>query len=153
MNRIASRLLIRTTVFVALLSLLFASCSGEQRAVTQQEAEQAFLVSYAAMFVGSMTAALQHERAGISVNTSERTITLDGFDITDLQTPYETVSGTITGQDGSSLVEFELEGGPANAVTFEIAADQMIVGDRIQQSIEVNGRSFDIDLDRAALEL
>lgn len=130
-----------------------ASCVGDQTAVTQEEAEQAFMVSYAAMFVGSMTAALQQERVGISVDTGERTITLSEFDVTDLQTPYESVSGTITGQEGSSLVEFDLIGGPATSVVFEIAADQMIVGDRIQQSIEVNGRSFDIDLDRTALEL
>jgi hypothetical protein len=152
-NRTASSVSLRVAAIALVAALGLAACGTDQRTITQEQAEQAFMVSYAAMFVGSMSAALQHDRAGISVNRAERTITLTEFDVTDLQTPYESVSGTITGEDGSSLVEFTLVGGPATEVSFQIAADQMIVGDRIEQSVEVNGRSFEIDLDRSALEL
>jgi len=153
MNRSTIGLTSRGLVLLLLATLAFAACSNDQIVVNQQEAEQAFIVSYAAMFVGSMTAALGHTRSGISVDTAERTITLSEFDVTDLNTPYETVSGTVSGENGSSLIELALTGGPAREVSFRIAADQMLVGDRIRQSIEVNGRSFEIDLDRATLEM
>jgi hypothetical protein len=139
-------------VLAILVALLASSCGDDGPALSQEEAEQAFLVSYSALVVGSMTAAFDRPLAGIEIDREKRTLTYDDFDVTDMTTPYDAISGTVRAEGGVSSIEFELEGGPATTISFEVAADAMFQGDRIQSSIEVNGRSYEIDIDRSVIE-
>jgi hypothetical protein len=136
----------------ALLSTLVVSCDRDTAAVSQEEAEQAFLIGYSALVVGSMRAAFRQTPAGVEINEERQMLTYTDFDVSDLGTPYDTLSGKVTGTESGSEAEFELEGGPARTISFSVGSGEMFNGDRLQLSIEVNGRSYEIDMDRAVLE-
>ncbi|MFP4375555.1 MAG: hypothetical protein ACLFP4_00805 [Spirochaetales bacterium] len=139
-------------ILTVVTALVAAACKSDTPAVSQEEAEQAFLVSYSALVVGSMTAAFDRPLPGIEIDREERTLTYREFDVSDMGTAYESLSGTVQADDNVSSIEFELDGGLARNISFEVAADAMFQGDRIQNDIEVNGRSFEIDIDRSVIE-
>ncbi len=140
-------------ILAIVTAFVTASCGNDGPAVSQEEAEQAFLVSYSALVVGSMTAAFDRPLPGVEVDREKRTLTYNEFDVTDMDTPYDSISGTVKADGGDGDIStIELEGGPATSISFEVAADAMFQGDRIQSSIDVNGRSYEIDIDRSVIE-
>lgn len=133
------------TLVLAVVAL--AGCgSGSGAEVTSEEAEEAFIVAFGGAYVGSMAAQVGQSMPGVSINAESNEVVFEEFDVSDLQTTYDTLSGTIETTEESATADFSLTGGPVETISFDLTAEQMSDQDGISARATVNGREMDIEI-------
>ncbi|MFP4363724.1 MAG: hypothetical protein ACLFR1_07620 [Spirochaetia bacterium] len=129
---------------LTLICMLFMSISCSGGAVEQEDADMAFSMSVGLYFVGSMAAAFGEEIEGISYDQQNQVLSIDNVNLTeligeeDIQTPYETVSGTFTVTEETLEADLELTGGPVTSLKYEIAAEAIMESPTAEASVNGN---------------
>jgi len=138
-----------TFVLVGVLLLVVLAFSGCSRdtGVTEDQAEEAFIVAFGGAYVGSMAAQFGQPVPGISLDEDAEAVVFDAFDVSELQSDYDTISGTVRTTDASAVVDLTLTGGPVTSIAFEVTADQMGSDDGIVATATVNGTEMEIRID------
>lgn len=138
----------RLAVSALIVMLAFAGCTGLPR-VSSAQAEEAFMVAFAGAYLGTMAVQFGYAPAGVAVDDETRTVTFTDFNVSDLETAYESLSGTLTTTNDSASAAFTLAGGPVESISFDIRADQMS-STSIATTATVNGRSMEIQIEQTA---
>ena len=136
---------ITSAILSLLLLLAFTGCEQEP-GVSSEQAEEAFLVAFGSAYVGSMAAQFEQPLPGMTLDAESGTITFEEFDVSELQTQYETLSGEVTSTEESANADFTLTGGPVETISFDLSADQMSAESGIQTTVTVNGEETEIDI-------
>jgi len=137
---------IRFGVLVAAaLVIALAGCQAES-GISSDQAEEAFIVAFGGAYVGSMAAQVGQPLPGVSLDQENQAVSFDEFDVSELQTDYQTLSGTVTTSGETANVDFTLTGGPVETIAFEINAEQMSSEDGITATAMVNGTEMEITI-------
>ncbi|TVQ20872.1 MAG: hypothetical protein EA382_14350 [Spirochaetaceae bacterium] len=131
---------------IALLVVTLAACAGTGPAVSVADAEQALYAGFGATIAASMSAAVGRPLPGVDLNQQSGALTLREFDVTDFETIYRTVSGTVTASSGASRVDLTLTGGPVQSLRFELTAAQMQDPGGFSTSVRVNRRAMELTI-------
>mgnify|MGYP006306115073 CR=1 FL=1 len=126
-----------------ILGIALASCGGGA-SVSQEQAEEAFILSYSAVIVTAMMSAFGETPKGATLDGESSELTFDKMDVSDYGSEYTTISGTAKEQDGKTVCDLTLEGGAVSSVSFELGDIQG--ADSIETTMKANGKSFDIEL-------
>lgn len=140
---------------VLLLAVLFACERADPPVavgaeVTEAQAEEAFMVAFGGAYVGSMAAQFGQPLPGLSLDMEDESIVFDEFDVSELDTDYRTISGTVKSTEEAAEVDFVMTGGVVETIAFRIGAEQMAAADGIRASVTVNGHQMDIRIDPEA---
>ncbi|MFW5745744.1 MAG: hypothetical protein ACOC2D_20900 [Spirochaetota bacterium] len=148
----------RGIAWVAGIVLLvsMAGCEGGRgtagAAVTDEEAKQAFVISFGSVLVASMATSFGEEVDGVELNEEGDQLSLDGFDLSDHlgdgapETPYTAISGTIDNEEERMKADLTLEGGPVDSIEFSIGAEEMQATEGFSTTLTVNGRETELDI-------
>ena len=132
---------------VALLSL--AGCDRQQASATvsSEQAEEAFMVAFGGAYIGSMAAQFNQPLPGVEIDAENQAVVFDAFDVSELETDYTTISGTVRTTADAATVDFTLTGGAVTTISFQINAEQMSNEDGIRATAVVNGAEMEILID------
>ncbi len=146
-----------TGAFLTIVLFVFlAACDRADRPVavgaevTEAQAEEAFMVAFGGAYVGSMAAQFGQPLPGLSLDMENEAIVFDEFDVSELETDYQTISGTVKSTEEAAEVDFVMTGGVVETISFRIGAEQMAATDGIRASVTVNGHQMDIRVDPEA---
>lgn len=145
----------RTGLLIAglMVVLVLFGCDRPGRAgeagdsVTEAQAQQAFMVAFGGAYVGSMAAQFGQPLPGLSIDMENQTVVFDEFDVSELDTDYRTISGTVKSSADAAEVDFVMTGGPVRSIVFRVGAEQMAETDGFRTKVTVNGREMDIAID------
>ncbi|MFW6292975.1 MAG: hypothetical protein ACOC7V_11735 [Spirochaetota bacterium] len=129
----------------AVLVIALAGCEREN-GISSDQAEEAFIVAFGGAYVGSMAAQVGQSLPGVSLDEENQAVSFDEFDVSELQTDYQTLSGTVTTSGETADVDFTLTGGPVETIAFEVNAEQMSSEDGITATAMVNGTEMEITI-------
>lgn len=139
-----------------LLLASMAGCEGGRgaagAAVSDEEAKQAFVISFGSVLIASMTTAFGEEIDGVELNEEGDELTLDGFDLGAYlgdgapETPYTAISGTIDNEEERMNADLTLEGGPVESIEFSIGSEEMQASEGFSTTLTVNGREMELDI-------
>lgn len=142
-----------------ILLVSMAGCRGGGGAtVTDEEAKQAFVISFGSVLIASMATAFGEEIDGVELNEEGDELTLDGFDLTTYlgdgapQTPYSAISGTIDNAGERMNADLTLEGGPVETIEFSIGSEEMQATEGFATTLTVNGREMEVEITAADLQ-
>lgn len=148
----------RVTALAAGIVLLasLAGCGGggggAGAAVSEEEAKQAFVISFGSVLIVSMATAFGEELDGVELNEEGDELSLDGFDLGAYlgegapETPYSAISGTIVNEEERMNADLTLEGGPVESIEFSMGAEEMQAAEGFSTTLTVNGREMDLDI-------
>jgi hypothetical protein len=131
------------------LAVGLASCGGGS-SLSQEQAEEAFILSYSAVIVTALMSAFGEAPEGATMDAETGALTFDKMDMSDYGSEYTTISGTAKEKDGKTVCELTLEGGAVSSVSFELGDIQG--ADSIKTTMKANGKSFDVELDAEQLK-
>lgn len=124
------------------VSFLFA-CSGTS--VSQEEAEKAFVVSFAAVMTASFSSAFGSTPEGVVINDDGLSMELDNFDISEFEgVDYTTISGTVVNENDSLKCDLQLTGGPVKTISFEYS--DLTGAEGFNLKAMVNGKENQIEI-------
>lgn len=135
-------------IVIALLGSALVACGGGA-ALNQEQVDEAFIVSISAFLMGSMGAAFGADVEGVSFDVETGELSMDGFDITNLETDYTAISGSAGGDGTSMTVEATLTGGAVNSISYEVG--DFTQSETIDATVTANGKSYDISIGPEAL--
>ena len=135
-----------TLLLIVVVLGVFSGCRSEDQ-ITSEQAEEAFMVAFGGAYVGSIAAQVGQPLPGISFDQENNAIVFEDFDVSELQTDYQAISGTVTSTEESATASFTLTGGPVETISFSMGPDQMSNEDGISATVTVNGREMDIEVD------
>jgi hypothetical protein len=140
--------LISPAALMLLLAAAVVSLTGceQDAAVSAERAQEAFLVAFGSAYVGSMAAQLGQTLDGVEIR-DDRTVVFDEFDVTDLETDYTSVSGTLTAADESARADLILAGGPVETIAFDLTAEQLAADDAFTATVVINGTETKVEID------
>ncbi len=134
-------------------ALLIALASCDQTAgVSEEEAKEAFAYSFVSVMMISMGAATGRVPQGVSLSQEEAKITLEVFDFYEFvgeeseDLAYESMSGTITGEDDRLLADLTLSGGPVESISFSLGAEEVGAEEGFTTTVTINGNEMELDL-------
>lgn len=107
------------------------------------------MIAFAGAYLGTMAIQFGYSPEGVAVDDETRTVTFSEFNVRDLETAYESLSGTVVTTNDSARADFSLTGGPVESISFDIRADQMS-STSIVTTAMVNGRSMEIEIEQSA---
>ena len=135
---------------VALIAVIFVlsmvGCGGGGGAgekVSEAEAQEGFAVAFGSFFMAMMSAGFGQPPEGVEMSEDGNEFTFDEFDVSDMETDYTTMSGTIGEKDGGMVADLQLAGGPVETISFEIAAD-FDLENTSEMDITVNGHDMTV---------
>ncbi|MFP4115014.1 MAG: hypothetical protein ACOC2Y_07595 [Spirochaetota bacterium] len=134
-------------VVLALLVLVALSGCEEGPGVSSEEAEEAFMVAFGGVYIGSMVAQFGQPLPGVELNPESNAVEFTDFDVTDLQTDYETLSGTLTTTGESASADLTLTSGPVESISFTLTAAQLSAEDGLRTTVTVNGSEMEVQLE------
>lgn len=137
MNRIVAG------IAVLLFVIGLGACSG-QGSLSQEQVDEAFVVSFSAIIMGSMAAAFGSDLEGVSLDQETGELTLDGFDISELETDYTAISGSARGDGTTMTAELTLAGGAVQSLSYELG--DISESETIETTVTANGREYEINL-------
>lgn len=119
-----------TAIVTAGILLVALSACDRESAVTNDQAREAFVISYVSVFVASMGLAFGEALPGVSVDEETQVLTLKDFSLAeffedDTGMAYTSVSGTVTNQAESMVADMTMKGGPVTSIAFALTPDQM----------------------------
>ncbi len=115
--------------------------------ITEEQAEQAFMVAYGGAFVGSLAAQLGQAMPGLNVGMERDEIVFENFDVSDLNTDYRTLNGTLVSTPEAAIVDFRLTGGEVETIAFRITAGQMSGTESVVAMVTVDGQEMEMSLE------
>jgi hypothetical protein len=144
--------------FTALMLLLAAAvvtlgaCDQDQEPeITSDQAQEAFMVAFGSAYVGSMAAQLGQSLPGVTISDEEEgSVVFEEFDVTELETDYTTVSGTVTSETDSARADLTLAGGPVTTIAFDVTAAELSTEGVFRTTVVINGKEMDIEIDASA---
>lgn len=122
----------------------------QQAEISDDQAQEAFMVAFGSAYVGSMAAQLDQTLDGVEVR-DDGTVVFDGFDVTDLETDYTTVSGTLTAADEAARADLTLAGGPVATIAFDLTLEQLAANDAFNATVTINGVETDVEIDASTV--
>lgn len=137
MNRIVTGI----AVFVLIAGL--GACNGGGT-LSEEQVNEAFVVSFSAVMMGSMGAAFGADVAGVSLDQSTGELTMDGFDVSELETDYTTISGTAGGDGTTMTVDATLTGGAVQSISYQLG--DLSESDTIETTVTANGKEYELNL-------
>jgi hypothetical protein len=135
---------------IVVLLLATVSCSGGAK-VSQEEVDKAFVISFTSVLMASMGAAFGADMEGVTLNEETNEITLDGFDISEFETEYTSISGSARGDGTTMWVDVTLDGGAVNEIEYELTDFQG--AESIETTVTVNGSEYEINLSPETLQM
>ncbi|MFW5738322.1 MAG: hypothetical protein ACOC6J_03865 [Spirochaetota bacterium] len=146
------RQLVALAAGIILLAGMVACDGGGGVAVSDEEAKQAFVISFGSVLIVSMATAFGEEPEGVELSDEGDELTLDGFDLTTYlgegapETPYSSISGTITNDEERMNADLTLEGGPVDSLEFSIGSEEMQATEGFSTTLTVNGRETELEI-------
>ncbi len=136
-------------VVAAMAAVLFSGCSGSS-SVSQDEAEEAFLVGFTSVMMASFSAAFGDAPEGVVLSDDMMTMELQDFDISEVDdVEYTAVSGKVENVEGVMKCDLQLTGGPVETLIFEIT--DVTNMDGIDLTAIVNGSEMQIEISEEEL--
>ena len=132
---------------VAIAGIVFG-CGRPAAEVTSEQAEEAFLLSFSLVMIGSMSAGFGQPLDGTTYDVEKGTLTFTDVKTANLgiESPYTTVNGTATASETTIAVDLKLDGGSVQTITYELTEAQLQDENSISARIKVNGKDMDIVL-------
>lgn len=139
---------ISPAALMLLLAAAAVSLTGceQQVEISGDQAQEAFMVAFGSAYVGSMAAQLDQTLEGVEIR-DDGTVVFDAFDVTDLETDYTSVSGTLTAAGESARADLTLAGGPVQSIAFDLTAEQLAAEDAFTTTVVVNGTETEVEID------
>lgn len=135
---------------VATAAVLLSGCN-DSSSLSQDEAEEAFLVGFTSVMMASFSAAFGEAPEGVVLRDDMMTMELEDFDISEFdEVEYTAVSGTVENVRGVIKCTLQLTGGPVETLVFEIA--DMTNMERIDLTATVNGNEMLIEITEEELQ-
>jgi hypothetical protein len=138
---------VATVVAFALVIVLALTACNRGSQVTAAQAEEAFMVAFGGAYVGSMAAQFGQPLPGMEIDSEDNAVRFQDFDVTDLETEYTAISGSITATENAVDADFTLTDGPVETIAFTLSADEMSSQDGLRTTVTINGREMDIGLE------
>lgn len=135
-------------LLLAAAAVTLAGCDREPQ-VSAEQAQEAFLVAFGSAYVGTMAHQLGQTLPGVSL-AEDGTVAFDAFDVTDLDTDYRTVSGTLSPGSESATADLVLDGGPVTTIAFDLTADQLAADSVFRATAVINGVEMEIEIDASS---
>jgi hypothetical protein len=136
---------------IGALLIALASCQ-ETATVTEEEAKEAFAYSFVSVMMISMGAATGRVPEGITLSQEEAKITLEEFDFYEFvgedreDLVYESITGTIVGEDERLVADLSLAGGPVETISFSLGAEEVSAQEGFTTSVTINGTEMELDM-------
>jgi hypothetical protein len=119
----------------------------EENRITEEQAEQAFMVAFGGAYIGSLAAQLGQSMPGLRLSTEPEEIVFENFDVSDLDTDYRTLNGTVISTPEAAIVDFRLTGGEVQTIAFRITRGQMSGAEGVVAMVTVNGQEMEVSLE------
>ncbi len=110
--------------------------------VTQEEAEEAFAVSFAAVMFASFQSAFGEAPAGATLSDDNLVLTLEKMALSDFaETAYTHISGTASNNGEGMDCDLVLEGGPVQTIQYTF---ESFDSDVLEADVVVNGEEMSL---------
>lgn len=129
----------RLGLIAVIAIVVLGGCAGTP--VTEEQATEAFGVSFGAYFMAAMSAAFGNAPEGVEMNEEGTEVTFTDFDVSEMKTDYSTMSGTFVGSDEGGLVaDLTFTGGIVETISYSIDD----VEDAQEVTVTVNGKEMTV---------
>ena len=151
----------KTIAIGAVVVLLFAlaGCggSGGGSSVSEDDAKQAFMVSFVSVLTASFGLAFGQEIPGATLDEETQELTLKDFSLEELagagsDIPYTSVSGSVMSEEEAMVTDLTLEGGPVESIGYTLTGDQMQNQEGFSITVNVNGKEMELDITEADMQ-
>ena len=124
-----------------------AEAEVEEIRISDEQAKQAFMVAFGGAYVGSMAAQLGQPLPGLSLDLERDAIVYENFDVTELDTDYRTLNGTVVSTPEAAIVDFRLTGGEVETIAFRITPEQIFGADGGVAMVTINGHEMEMSIE------
>lgn len=145
------------TVAVLLFALAGCGGSGGGSSVSEDDAKQAFMVSFVSVLTASFGLAFGQEIPGATLDEETQELTLKDFSLEELagagsDIPYTSVSGSVMSEEEAMVTDLTLEGGPVESIGYTLTGDQMQNQEGFSITVTVNGKEMELDITEADMQ-
>ena len=135
-------------LMVMFIAANFTSCEMLEDKPSEEEVIEAVGVAFGAWFIGALLADLYD---GVTYNDTTGVVTFSSFDISEMDTDYSSISGTVAPNDAGTALDFNvsLKGGPVEKLKFSITESFLLNSgtNAVSLSVEANGFDYDITIE------
>jgi len=126
-----------------------ASCGGSS--VSEEDAKEAYLVSFVSVFSASIGLAFGMEVDGVTLDKETDELTFDGFNPSEFlddgfQPPYTDISGTVVSENDAMVVDLALKGGPVKSIAFTTSEAVALSNSGFTTAVTINGKELEMDI-------
>lgn len=122
--------------------------------VSDDEAKDAFVYSYASVLLVSFGFAFGETIEGVSLDQESGELSFEDFDLVAYlddsgalgETPYTSISGTARADGEGMDVDLTLEGGPVTSLSFSVNQAMMQQEDGFETTVTVNGNELELGI-------
>ena len=145
------------TVAVLLFALAGCGGSGGGSSVSEDDAKQAFMVSFVSVLTASFGLAFGQEIPGATLDEETQELTLKDFSLEELagagmDIPYTSVSGSVISEEEAMVTDLTLEGGPVESIGYTVTGDQMQNQEGFSITVTVYGKDLELDITEADMQ-
>lgn len=113
--------------------------------VSEVQAQEAFAVAFGSFFNAMFTVGFGQEMEGVTMDEESGAFTFDKMDVSEMETDYTTMSGSIVEGDGGNLAaDLTLEGGVVESIKFEMTEEDFGGEGATEMKVTVNGKEITI---------
>ena len=125
------------------------SCGGSS--VSEEDAKEAYLVSFVSVFSASIGLAFGMEVDGVTLDKETDELTFDGFNPSEFlegefQPPYTDISGTVTSENDVMKADLTLKGGPVKSIAFTTSEAVALSNSGFTTTVTINGNDVEMDI-------
>jgi hypothetical protein len=135
---------------LAALSVVLLGCGPE---ITEEEVQQAVMVTYQAVLSGSIAVAAGVRTPGVRSGDTRGTIRFSDYNVSGYGTPYTSINGTVGGDSdtllvgpGEALVDVSLSGGPIETLAFVVDLVEIQTATSLSTTAIVNGGEREVSI-------
>ena len=145
------------TVAVLLFALAGCGGSGGGSSVSEDDAKQAFMVSFVSVLTASFGLAFGQEIPGATLDEETQELTLKDFSLEEIagedsDIPYTSISGSVISEEEAMVADLTLEGGPVESIGFTLTGDQLQSDDGFSITVTVNGNEMELEMTAADMQ-
>jgi len=142
----------RKVVAIGLVVVILAaivSCSGTS--VSEDEAKEAYLLSFVSVFSASIGLAFGMEVDGVTLDKETDELTFAGFNPSEFldgefQPPYTDISGTVTSENDVMKADLTLKGGPVKSISFTTSEAVALSNSGFTTTVTINGKEIEMEI-------
>ena len=139
---------VKRVLIAVVIAVAIAGCSGP--AVTEDEAREAYLVSFISVFSASMGITFGGELPGVTMDKDTRALTFDDFDPSqfaeNITNTYTGISGSVSEEDETLVADLKLSGGAVKSIKFSATETQAMSSDTFTNTVTINGKDMELQI-------